>query len=59
MESTETISFQNALIDNGKITVSGQTGKNEKPLTRDTLYGKKEVPALKEVEGRMVACHLY
>ncbi|WP_407944560.1 serine hydrolase domain-containing protein, partial [Paenibacillus xylanivorans] len=39
IESTDTISVQYALIDNGKITVSGQTGKNDKPLTKDTLYG--------------------
>ncbi|KKO55438.1 serine hydrolase domain-containing protein [Paenibacillus sp. DMB20] len=39
IESTNTISVQYALIDDGKITVSGQTGKNDKPLTKDTLYG--------------------
>ncbi|MBE9918213.1 beta-lactamase family protein [Paenibacillus donghaensis] len=39
LKSTDTISVQYALIDNGKITVSGQTGKNDKPLTKDTLYG--------------------
>ncbi|UNK15894.1 beta-lactamase family protein [Paenibacillus sp. N3/727] len=39
IESTHTISVQYALIDNGKIIVSGQTGKNDKPLTKDTLYG--------------------
>ncbi|WP_144467416.1 serine hydrolase domain-containing protein [Bacillus toyonensis] len=36
-------SVQYALIDNGKLTLSGQTGKNdmegEQPLTKDTLYG--------------------
>lgn len=39
LESTETFSVQYALIDNGKIIVSGQTGKNDKPLTKDTMYG--------------------
>ncbi|WP_339373039.1 serine hydrolase domain-containing protein [Paenibacillus elgii] len=39
INSTDTISVQYALIDNGKITVSGQTGKNDNPLTKDTLYG--------------------
>lgn len=39
IKSTETISVQYALIDHGKITVSGQTGKNDKPLTKETLYG--------------------
>ncbi|WP_232697805.1 serine hydrolase domain-containing protein [Brevibacillus daliensis] len=39
LESTETFSVQYALIDNGRITLSGQTGKNDKPLTNDTLYG--------------------
>jgi len=38
-----TVSVQYALIDNGKITVSGQTGMNDiegkKPLTKDTMYG--------------------
>ncbi|RJG25155.1 serine hydrolase [Paenibacillus thiaminolyticus] len=42
-ESYGTISVQYALIDNGKITVSGQTGMNDmegkKPLTKDTMYG--------------------
>jgi len=36
-------SVQYALIDNGKLILSGQAGKNdmegEKPLTKDTLYG--------------------
>ncbi|GMX60117.1 hypothetical protein Elgi_68840 [Paenibacillus elgii] len=39
LESTETFSVQYALIDNGKTTVSGQIGKNDKPLTKDTLNG--------------------
>ncbi|MGM1047775.1 CubicO group peptidase, beta-lactamase class C family [Paenibacillus uliginis N3/975] len=39
IESTHTISVQYALIDNGKITVSGHTGKDDEPLTKDTLYG--------------------
>ncbi|TQR37342.1 serine hydrolase domain-containing protein [Brevibacillus brevis] len=39
IDSTETFSVQYALIDNGKITVSGQIGKNDKPLTKDTMYG--------------------
>ncbi|MGG4495008.1 serine hydrolase domain-containing protein [Brevibacillus reuszeri] len=39
LESTETFSVQYALIDNGKIMISGQTGKNDKPLTKDTIYG--------------------
>ncbi|MNO45748.1 beta-lactamase/D-alanine carboxypeptidase [compost metagenome] len=39
IDSTNTNSVQYALIDNGKITVSGQTGKNNKPLTKDTMYG--------------------
>ncbi|MGG1664337.1 serine hydrolase domain-containing protein [Brevibacillus sp. NRS-1366] len=39
LESTETFSVQYALIDNGKMIVSGQTGKNDKPLTKDTMYG--------------------
>ncbi|WP_312506264.1 serine hydrolase domain-containing protein [Lysinibacillus sp.] len=43
MKSYETISVQYALIDNGKIVLSGQTGKNDikgkQPLTKDTLYG--------------------
>ncbi|KAA1181048.1 serine hydrolase domain-containing protein [Paenibacillus sp. B2(2019)] len=39
IESTHTSSVQYALIDNGNITVSGQTGKNDKTLTKDTLYG--------------------
>ncbi|CAH8244283.1 beta-lactamase family protein [Paenibacillus melissococcoides] len=42
-ESYGTISVQYALIDNGKITVSGQTGMNDmegkKPLTKETMYG--------------------
>ncbi|SYX83308.1 serine hydrolase domain-containing protein [Paenibacillus alvei] len=42
-KSYETTSVQYALIDNGKIILSGQTGKNDiegkKPLTKDTLYG--------------------
>ncbi|TDL49307.1 class A beta-lactamase-related serine hydrolase [Paenibacillus dendritiformis] len=42
-ESYGTVSVQYALIDNGKITVSGQTGMNDmegkKPLTKDTMYG--------------------
>lgn len=39
LKSTDLISVQYALIDNGKITVSDQTGKNDTPLTKDTLYG--------------------
>lgn len=39
LESTETFSVQYALIDNGKITITGQTGKNNKPLTEDTISG--------------------
>ncbi|SDG16679.1 CubicO group peptidase, beta-lactamase class C family [Paenibacillus sp. cl6col] len=43
MKSYETNSVQYALIDNGKIILSGQTGKNDMegklPLTKDTLYG--------------------
>lgn len=43
LKSYETTSVQYALIDNGKITLSGQTGKNDmegkKPLTKDTVYG--------------------
>ncbi len=39
IDSTETFSVQYALIDNGKITVSGQIGKNDKPLTKDTMDG--------------------
>lgn len=39
----ETTSVQYALIDNGKLVLSGQTGKNDmegkQPLTKDTLYG--------------------
>ncbi|MFC9539926.1 serine hydrolase domain-containing protein [Lysinibacillus sp. NPDC056959] len=39
----ETTSVQYALIDNGKVILSGQTGKNDmegkQPLTKDTLYG--------------------
>ncbi|MCH4571300.1 serine hydrolase domain-containing protein, partial [Bacillus sp. ES1-5] len=42
-KSYETTSVQYALIDNGKLTLSGQAGKNdmegEQPLTKDTLYG--------------------
>ena len=38
-----TTSVQYALIDNGKLILSGQTGKNDmkgkQPLTKDTLYG--------------------
>ncbi|BFH68545.1 penicillin-binding protein [Paenibacillus dendritiformis] len=41
-ESYGTISVQYALIDNGKIIVSGHTGRNDmegkKPLTKDTMY---------------------
>lgn len=43
MNSYETISVQYALIDKGKIVLTGQTGKNDmkgkQPLTKDTLYG--------------------
>ncbi|MEB7454572.1 serine hydrolase domain-containing protein [Lysinibacillus sp. fkY74-1] len=43
IKSYETTSVQYALIDNGHIIVSGQTGKNDmkgkQPLTKDTLYG--------------------
>ncbi|WP_150266095.1 serine hydrolase domain-containing protein [Paenibacillus tepidiphilus] len=39
----DTNSVQYALIDHGRITVSGQSGKNDeqgqRPLTKDTLYG--------------------
>ncbi|ASZ17216.1 serine hydrolase [Bacillus cereus] len=42
-KSYETTSVQYALIDNGKLILSGQTGKNDiegkEPLTKDTLYG--------------------
>lgn len=42
-ESYGTNSVQYALIDNGKITVSGQKGINDmagqQPLTKDTMYG--------------------
>lgn len=42
-EQYGTTSVQYALIDNGKITVSGQTGLNDSegkiPLTLDTMYG--------------------
>ncbi|MFJ3389873.1 serine hydrolase domain-containing protein [Lysinibacillus sp. NPDC086135] len=42
-KSYETTSVQYALIDNGKLILSGQTGKNDmngkQPLTKDTLYG--------------------
>ncbi|MGF7047345.1 CubicO group peptidase (beta-lactamase class C family) [Paenibacillus sp. DS2015] len=42
-ENYGTNSVQYALIDNGKIKVSGQTGLNDKeekiPLTKDTMYG--------------------
>ncbi|WP_075313438.1 serine hydrolase domain-containing protein [Bacillus wiedmannii] len=42
-KSYGTTSVQYALIDNGKLTLSGQAGKNdmegEQPLTKDTLYG--------------------
>lgn len=42
-ETYGTTSVQYALIDNGKITVSGQSGLNDiegkKPLTKDTMYG--------------------
>ncbi|KPN95186.1 serine hydrolase [Lysinibacillus sp. ZYM-1] len=42
-ESYETASVQYALIDNGKVILSGQTGKHdlkgEQSLTKDTLYG--------------------
>ncbi|KOP70132.1 beta-lactamase [Lysinibacillus sp. FJAT-14745] len=42
-KSYETTSVQYALIDNGKVILSGQTGKNDmegkQPLTKDTLYG--------------------
>ncbi|MFU1793681.1 serine hydrolase domain-containing protein [Paenibacillus azoreducens] len=38
-----TTSVQYALIDNGKVVVSGQTGKNDAqgkiPLTKETMYG--------------------
>lgn len=39
INSTDTNSVQYALIDNGKIIVSGQTSRNDTPLTKDTLYG--------------------
>lgn len=39
----DTNSVQYALIDHGRITVSGQAGKNDeegqRPLTKDTMYG--------------------
>ncbi|WP_409179038.1 serine hydrolase domain-containing protein [Brevibacillus fortis] len=42
-KSNGTNSVQYALIDNGKIILSGQTGKNDQkgkqPLTKDTQYG--------------------
>ncbi|MCT6816940.1 MAG: beta-lactamase family protein, partial [Lysinibacillus fusiformis] len=42
-QSYETTSVQYALIDNGKVILSGQTGKNDmegkQPLTKNTLYG--------------------
>jgi CubicO group peptidase (beta-lactamase class C family) len=42
-ENYGTISVQYALIDNGRIKVSGQTGLNDKegkiPLTKETMYG--------------------
>ncbi|MBJ7986245.1 serine hydrolase domain-containing protein [Bacillus cereus] len=42
-KSHGTTSVQYALIDNGKLTLSRQAGKNdiegEQPLTKDTLYG--------------------
>ncbi|NKI20207.1 beta-lactamase family protein [Paenibacillus dendritiformis] len=42
-ETYGTISVQYALIDHGKIIVSGQTGMNDmegkRPLTKDTVYG--------------------
>ncbi|MBG9452938.1 beta-lactamase [Lysinibacillus sphaericus] len=42
-KSYETTSVQYALIDNGKLILSGQMGKNDmngkQPLTKDTLYG--------------------
>ncbi|MBD8074715.1 serine hydrolase domain-containing protein [Bacillus thuringiensis] len=42
-KSYETTSVQYAVIDNGKLILSGQTGKNDiegkQPLTKDTLYG--------------------
>ncbi|PFN81766.1 serine hydrolase, partial [Bacillus thuringiensis] len=42
-KSYEANSVQYALIDNGKLILSGQAGKNdlegEKPLTKDTQYG--------------------
>jgi len=42
-EKYGTVSVQYALIDNGKITLSGQAGYNDmekkKPLTKDTMYG--------------------
>lgn len=42
-EKYGTVSVQYALIDNGKITLSGQAGHNDmdgkKPLTKDTMYG--------------------
>lgn len=42
-ETFATTSVQYALIDHGKIVVSGQTGKNDAlgkvPLTKDTMYG--------------------
>ncbi|KPN96298.1 serine hydrolase [Lysinibacillus sp. ZYM-1] len=42
-KSYDTTSVQYALIANGKLILSGQTGKNDmkgkQPLTKDTLYG--------------------
>lgn len=43
MKAYDTNSVQYALIDQGKIVVSGQVGKNDeqgqRPLTKDTMYG--------------------
>nr|WP_246311112.1 beta-lactamase family protein [Paenibacillus xylanilyticus] len=42
-ESYGTTSLQYALIDEGEIVVSGQTGKNDinnrEPITANTMYG--------------------
>lgn len=42
-----TVSVQYALIDNGKIVISGQTGKNDPehtiPLTKDTMYSSGSI----------------
>ncbi len=39
IESHDIISVQYPLTDNGTIRLSGQMGKNDKPLTWNTMYG--------------------